>query len=138
MPGPFRRACGALLLTALTLSGGYAAWAAQPSPSRTVVDPDWASRPNGSDLVRLYPAEARSRRLGGTAVMQCQVGQSGALSACAIVREGPPGLGFGNAVLQMAPLFRMKPMSVGGKPVAGGIVRIPVKFRLPHNDPGQP
>ncbi len=135
-PGPSRRACGVLLLVALTLGGGYAAWATQPSQSRIVVRPDWSRRPDGSDLVRLYPREALAQRLGGMAVMQCRVDQVGALSACAIASEGPRGAGFGNAILQMAPLFRMKPMRVNGRPVAGGIVRIPVKFKVPSSGVG--
>jgi TonB family protein len=133
-----RRAGGALLLAALTLSGGYAAWAAQPSPARTVLAPDWSSKPVPADLARLYPRKALARRLGGMAVMQCRVGQSGTLSGCAILRETPRGLGFGKAVLEMAPLFQMKPMSKDGKPVAGGIVRIPVKFALPPASRGKP
>jgi hypothetical protein len=47
-----------------------------------------------------------------------------------IKHEDPRGLGFGKATLQMAPLFRMKPKTVGGKPVAGAMVTIPVKFAL--------
>jgi TonB family protein len=137
-PSPPRRACGVLLLVVLTLGGGYAAWATQPSQSQTVVDPDWLSRPDGSDLIRFYPPKALALRLGGTAVMQCRVDRTGALSACTVVREGPQGVGFGNAMLQMAPLFQMKPMSVNGRPVANGIVRIPVKFMVPPSDAGQP
>jgi protein TonB len=102
-----------------------------------VTAPDWASRPNGADLVRFYPRQALARRLGGMAVMQCRVERTGTLSACAIVREGPQGRGFGDAVLQMAPLFQMKPMSKNGRPVAGGVVRIPVRFRIPPAQAGR-
>jgi TonB family protein len=137
-PGPSRRAFGALLLAALTLGGGYAAWAAQPSQSPTVVRPDWSRRPNGADVARFYPREALAQRLDGMAVMQCRVDRAGGLSACAIVREGPQGLGFGAATLQMAPLFQMKPKSVNGRPVDGGVVRIPVRFKLPPAQAGQP
>lgn len=136
-PSPARRACGALLLAALTMGSGYAAWAAQPAPSWSIVHPEWSSRPNGADLARFYPREALALREGGMAVMRCRVGLTGALSACGIVREGPQGAGFGSAALQMAPLFHMKPMSADGKPVAGGIVRIPVKFMMPSRDAGQ-
>ena len=103
-----------------------------------MLHPDWSSRPKGADLVLLYPREALAQRLEGMAVMQCRVGRTGALSACVIIREGPKGSGFGNATLQMAPLFQMKPMSVDGRPVAGGIVRIPVKFKVPPPHGGQP
>jgi TonB family protein len=136
-PSRMRRACAALLLAALTLGGGYGAWATQPSPSRTVTNPDWSSRPSGSDLVRFYPRQALAQQLGGMAVMQCRVERTGTLSACAIVREGPQGRGFGDAVLQMAPLFQMKPMSKNGRPVAGGVVRIPVRFRIPPAQAGR-
>lgn len=129
-PGPSRRACGALLLATLALGGGYAAWAAQPSAGRTVTDPDWSTKPTGSDLARLYPRQAFARGLEGMVAMRCRVEKTGALSDCAIVREGPKGAGFGTATLQMAPLFKMKPKSVSGRPVAGGTVTIPVKFML--------
>jgi TonB family protein len=137
-PSAPRRAFGVLLLAALGLGGGYAAWAAQPSQNRTVARPDWSRRPNGSDLVRFYPREALALRAGGMAVIQCRVGRTGALSACTVVREGPQGAGFGNAALRMAPLFQMNPMSVNGRPVAGGIVRIPIRFKVPPMNARRP
>jgi TonB family protein len=137
-PSRPRRTVSAVLIAALMLGGGYAAWASQPAPNRTVVAPDWSSRPNGSDLVRLYPREALAMGRGGMAVIQCRVEKTGALSGCAILREGPQGSGFGQASLRMAPLFQMKPMSKNGSPVAGGIVRIPIRFEIPPADVGQP
>jgi TonB family protein len=132
-PGRARRIGGALVLAALTFGGGYAAWATQPAPTEaTVVQPDWSSRPTGADLVRLYPADAIARGLGGMVLMQCRVERGGDLTDCGILREGPQGAGFGAAALQMAPLFRMKPMSRNGKPVAGGVVRIPIRFLVPE------
>jgi TonB family protein len=137
-PSARRRVCGALLLAALTLGGGYAAWAAQPSQGRTIVDPDWSRRPNGSDVARFYPRKASDLGKEGTAVMRCRVERTGMLSACAILSERPRGLGFGKATLQMAPLFRMKAKSVNGRPVTGGIVNIPVKFVLAGQGAGHP
>jgi TonB family protein len=129
-PSPPRRACAVLLLAVLTLGGGYGAWATQPSHLRTITDPDWSSKPNGDDLARLYPPKAEDRGQEGIALIRCRVGQTGALSACAIVRETPRSAGFGAAALRMAPLFRMKPMSMNGRPVAGGSVDIPIKFMI--------
>ena len=129
-PSRPRGICGVLLLAALTLGGGYAAWASQPPQGRIVTHPDWSSLPKASDLARFYPRKASARGLEGMAVMRCRVERTGGLSGCAVAREGPQGMGFGNAALRMAPLFRMKPMSVDAKPVAGGIVIIPIKFTL--------
>jgi hypothetical protein len=71
-------------------------------------------------------------------VMRCRVERTGALSACAIEHEDPRDLGFGKATLQIAPLFRMKPKSVSGRPVAGAMVTIPVKFALGPRPPRRP
>ena len=130
-PNGRNRATGVLLLIGLALGGGYAAWASTPAQKPTIVAPDWSSRPSGADLARLYPAQAKAQGLGGVAVMQCGVTAAGTLSGCALLSETPKGAGFGAATLQMASLFQMKPKSVDGKPVAGGIVRIPVKYMVP-------
>jgi beta-lactamase regulating signal transducer with metallopeptidase domain len=129
-PSPSRRGLGALLLVALTLGCGYAAWASQPARSVTFVRPDWSSRPTGADLVRFYPAKALAQELTGIAVMRCRVQRTGALSACAVIREAPLGAGFGKATLQMAPLFKMKPIGLNARPFDGGMVKIPVRFQL--------
>ena len=105
-------------------------WAAQPLRGRVVAAPDWSSLPNGADFSRLYPRKASALGLEGLAVMRCRVGRTGGLSTCRVVREAPGGAGFGGAALQMAPRFRMKPKTVDGAPVAGGVVMIPVKFKL--------
>jgi TonB family protein len=137
-PSAPRRASGALLLVVLASGGGYAAWAAAPAQKPSIAAPVWSSKPTGADLARLYPAQARAQGLGGMAVIQCDVTTAGALSGCAVVSETPRGAGFAGATLQMAPLFRMKPKSIDGKPVAGGIVRIPVKYMVPPAVKAQP
>jgi TonB family protein len=136
-PSAPRRVFGVLLLAALTLAGGYAAWATQTSPSQSVVKPAWSTVPNGADFARFYPRQALARRLEGMAVMRCRVALTGVLSGCVIVREDPRGGGFGAAALQMAPLFRMLPGTVNGTPVARAIIHIPVQFKLPPSGAGR-
>jgi len=137
-PSPARRRLAAAALAALCAGAGYAAWAAQPG-AHVIIRPDWVERPTGADLVRFYPAEAAKQHLPGEAIVECRVAVAGTLSACHVLREAPMGAGFGEATLQMTPLFRMKPMTRDGKPVAGASVRIPVAFRLaPEPQPLQP
>jgi periplasmic protein TonB len=55
---------------------------------------------------------------------------------CRLLSETPTDTGFGAAALKLSERFQMKPMSRDGQPVAGGKVRIPFRFALPH--PVQP
>lgn len=133
---PMRRRTGALLLAAVLAGGGYAAWASQPS--RVITHPDWEQRPTGADLARFYPAEAVKQKLPGEVLMECRVETTGLLSACHVLRQSPEDAGFGDAVLKMSDLFRMKPPTRDGRPVAGGVVRIPVAFRIMGPAPAAP
>lgn len=94
-----------------------------------IVSPDWVARPTGADLSELYPPEAARSGLSGRVLLACGVDAEGALQACSVERETPPGQGFGVAALAMATKFRMKPLSLDGAPVAGGHVRIPIVFQ---------
>ncbi len=63
------------------------------------------------------------------AKMQCTVTAEGRLSDCRVISESPPGMGAGAAALRLARLFKMKPHTVDGRPLAGGTVVIPLVFR---------
>lgn len=116
------RALGLLLAVGLSTS----AMAQNPG---VITDPDWARRPNGGDIVAVWPAEAFRRGIGGSATISCTVSVVGMLETCAVVHEAPANSGFGASALMLAPSFQMKPKTVAGVPVAGGTVRIPIVFR---------
>lgn len=95
-----------------------------------VTQPAWTQRPTAEDMglvtpdLEHPPAEVR-------VLMVCRITPEGGLEACSIKSEDPPGLGYGAAVLALAPKFKMPAMDLDGRPVAGRTVQIPVlwKFR---------
>ncbi|HEX8231770.1 MAG TPA: TonB family protein [Caulobacteraceae bacterium] len=119
-----------LLAAAAALAVLPAGASAQTAP-RTITRPSWAALPTEDEVALSYPRSAFERRVGGEAAMRCQVEAGGALGGCRIVRESPPGEGFGLAVLALAPKFRLKPATADGSPAAGGVITIPLRFTPP-------
>jgi hypothetical protein len=52
--------------------------------------------------------------------MNCLVAQMGALHDCMVVYQSPPGKGFGAMALRFQGFLRLKPATVGDKPIASG------------------
>jgi TonB family protein len=52
----------------------------------------------------------------------------GRLTGCVVKSESPPGWGFGEAALELAPRFRMKPQTRDGRATNEGVVTVPVHF----------
>jgi TonB family protein len=104
---------------------------AQAAAPAVITMPDWQRLPTADDLTQYYPKAAADAGLGGRAVIACNVTAEGALDGCQVAQEDPPGSGFGGAALSLASLFRMRPMTRDGTPVAGGKVRIPIRFQPP-------
>ena len=82
-------------------------------------------------LLRYYPEKAQKANVEGVAVISCSVTAEGKLEACTVVSEDPPGWGFGEKALEMAPLFKMRTVNKDGTPVTSPVT-IPVTFRLPR------
>lgn len=95
-----------------------------------ITNPDWLRRPSPDELWRVAPSRAAKEGKSGSARIACQVNADGGLFDCRVDEETPPGYGFGAAGLALAPNFRMRPMMVDGKPVAGGTVRIPMNWKI--------
>ena len=108
----------------------YETVAVSPPPPPAAIAPDWERTPTADEFGALYPREAMAKGVVGETLMKCMVTRDGLLTGCAIIRETPPDMGFGAATLATVRYFKMKPRTAGGAPVEGGIVYIPLKWRL--------
>jgi TonB family protein len=95
----------------------------------TVKTPKWAALPSVTDLQTTIPkTEGGPNNVRVTLV--CMVQAGGSLDGCAVDREEPAGQGFGQAVLALAPKFKVEPWSAEGMPTVGAKVRVPVRYDL--------
>lgn len=92
-----------------------------------VINPIWTKRPDGGDLVALYPRQAHGAT--GHVTARCLIDEKGRFAACGIVREAPQGVGFADATMKLATLFQMKLKDAQGRAVAGRMLYLPVVWR---------
>jgi hypothetical protein len=108
----------------ITLAAAPAMAAAQQEISR----PDWVRRPSALQMLEVLPRGLARAHSGGKATIECEVTVQGALRGCRVAAEDPPGKGFGDAALLLAPYFQLRPAMKGGKPVEGK-VRLPMRWQ---------
>lgn len=108
---------GVGVLLALTLSGvGLGPASAQ----QAIVGDAPVRRLTVEDLARYYPDRALRMRVSGWARVRCVPNDKGALLGCVVVGEAPADFGFGDAVLKVARLTRIRRearLSLAGEPV---------------------
>jgi TonB family protein len=113
--------------------------AVAPATPSVVTQPEWLQLPNAADLEKYYPVEAAKNRVEGRSTIRCHVNAEGRLNDCEVESEEPVGAGFGASAVKLAvDLFKMAPKTKNGSPVAGGIVRIPIRFALPPSPTAAP
>jgi TonB family protein len=105
-----------LALGALCLAG----------PQVASAEPVWTAAPTWQDAAKAYPPRARAARAGGSAMVTCTVGPSGALRTCGVLGETPEGYGFGNAARKLAEQMRAER---GSGAVDGAELRLKLAFR---------
>jgi len=99
------------------------------------VRPDWLKRPNGDDVMAVWPKAAWEKGQGGRAVIVCRISLRGVLTNCSVDSEEPAGAGFGMAAIALAPQFLLKPGIRDGKPVESSL-RLPIIFSTPGTSTG--
>jgi TonB family protein len=93
---------------------------------------DWLTKPTAEQVQAYYPNAAAAKAASGSASIRCTVTVDTTLKNCSVLSETPAGLGFGDAAVAMASVFRMKPAIKSGQPVDSQ-VSIPIRFALPES-----
>ena len=83
--------------------------------------PARVAAPSPDALYAAWPRAARFTGVEGWASLWCTVTVEGRTTACAVGQEGRVGLGFGEAALKLAPLYRFTPGRKAGAPAAMSI-----------------
>jgi len=96
----------------------------------------WIHRPSDAELRRFWPADAVRDRISGRALLACQVPRSGRPERCWLVSDTPADMGFGAAAVQMAPLFRIRPVLRNGKVLPIPVI-VPVVFDIAKSPPAK-
>jgi len=101
-----------------------------PTPAaakdHTVRAPIWLAGADPQSVLREVPLPALKPKSPG-AVVQCQVGDTGALTACAIELTSPDGIDYDEAAVKFASRLKMNLWSAEAGPVRGGVAHIPVR-----------
>ncbi len=104
-----------------------------PLSQEAVVDPGWRETPSGDEVSAVYPRIANMLELSGRAEMACVAEPDGSVDQCRVTSEAPAGLGFGAAALRLAPIFKMRPKTVGSVAVKGKVT-VPIRFSMTSGD----
>ena len=89
----------------------------------------WAALPSAADFQASFPKAANGVN-HVRVLMACDVAAGGALANCALQQEEPAGLGYGAAVLALAPKFRAVLWTRDGLPTVGARVKVPIRYEL--------
>ena len=100
---------------------------AEEEPENLLRDPVWITQPSGDDYSIAFPRLAKT---GGQGDLNCTVAEDGGLKDCIVTDVAPLGAGFGEAVLMLAPRYKMELLSREGSSVAGRPIKIPLRFVL--------
>jgi hypothetical protein len=106
---------------------------ARAHPDAFVHGPVWVERPDAGELSAAYPSMALPGGPTGFAMLICQVTEEGRLDPCAVIREQPARLGFGDAAIRLSHRFALRREDrPAGVRVAGRYTYLPIRFDPPR------
>jgi hypothetical protein len=91
------------------------------------------SRPTDAELLAAWPAAAAASKTPGDAIAACKANLEGAISDCQVLVQRPAKAGFGEALLSLAPKYRLKPATKSRPALAD--VLISASWPIPDTAP---
>jgi hypothetical protein len=87
-------------------------------------DKDWAyqitsRKVTPADIAATYPKAAFDRKISGGATLDCTADEAGLEVDCHVLDEDPPGMGFGQAAMQLVAKERVKTKDAKGVSIVG-------------------
>jgi len=98
-----------------------------PAIDRTIHAPAWIAGSDPQTLIRELPANLAAKPGSPGAVVQCRVGEGGALTGCEIEYTSPDGIDFDEAAVKLASRLRVNLWSAEASPVEGGVIHLPIR-----------
>ncbi len=89
----------------------------------------WRERPTAADYESHYPRGAFMQSIPGRVQLNCVVQENRRVD-CAVASESPAGMGFGDAALELAQIYRMRHEFPSGAPTAGARVDVLMRFTV--------
>ena len=80
------------------------------------------SEPSDAQILAAWPAAAAARQTPGNAIAACKADLAGRLSDCRLMVARPANAGFGEALLALAPRYRLRYAAEGKRPAAADVL----------------
>ncbi len=94
----------------------------KPAAFTAPFDDETALVPTDAELMAAWPVEAARKHVEGDALARCKADAAGALSDCQVVIERPARAGFGQALVALAPRYRLAAAAASGRPAAAPVL----------------
>jgi len=115
--------------------GGYVEFGNMWSPPgmepTIITNSSFLEAPPADKISQYYPEHARRLGVEGQATIRCEVTINGKAVNCVVVGEFPQDMGFGAASVKVAGSFKLRPKTINGEPVSGGLFEETIRWSIP-------
>ena len=90
--------------------------------------------PSDAEVMAAWPAAAKARMTPGNAIALCKADVAGRLSGCQVMVQRPASAGFGEALVSLAPHYRLRYAAEDARPAAADVL-ISASWPIPDEAP---